>query len=215
MSDVILFDLDLTLLDRSAYRHWAVAFASARSLPPEAVELLVAADDQGRASRQAVFGALVASYGLAESVDELIVGYRSDYPEHIVPDEEQLAALRRLKELGWLVGVVTNGPPSQVDKAERSGILPLLDVLVISELLGVAKPAPAIFEEALAQLGAAEDGGGQRWMVGDAPVEDIGGGRAAGLSTAWITLGRDWLEVGYAPDLVASTALEVVDLLLG
>jgi putative hydrolase of the HAD superfamily len=51
-------------------------------------------------------------------------------------------------------------------------------------------------------------------MVGDAPLEDVGGGKRAGLLTAWIDLGRVWELPGYAPDLVAGSAPEVVDRLL-
>ena len=110
MPDLILFDLDLTLMDRSAFRRWAVAFAAERSLPAAAVDLLVEADDLGRASRYEVFSALLEAHALPEDVDQLIASYRSGYPEHITPDPLILRALGRLKEAGWLLGVVTNGP---------------------------------------------------------------------------------------------------------
>jgi len=50
--------------------------------------------------------------------------------------------------------------------------------LVISQALGVSKPDPRIFREALRRLGA---GPGQAVMVGDSMTSDVGGALGAGL----------------------------------
>jgi len=55
--------------------------------------------------------------------------------------------------------------------------------VVISEDVGVVKPAPAIFEIALRQLGCAS---AQAVMVGNSWETDILGARQAGLSAVWL-----------------------------
>lgn len=52
-------------------------------------------------------------------------------------------------------------------------------------------------------------------MVGDHPTADISGGRAAGLSTGWVSRGKDWPRDIAAPDHSAATAAEVIDAVVG
>jgi HAD-hyrolase-like len=53
------------------------------------------------------------------------------------------------------------------------------------------------------------------WMVGDAPLPDIGGGRSVGLGTVWMDRGRAW-DVGHgpAPDAIAGSVNEAVNHIL-
>ncbi|MFF5172396.1 HAD hydrolase-like protein [Micromonospora sp. NPDC000089] len=46
-------------------------------------------------------------------------------------------------------------------------------------------------------------------MIGDSPTLDVGGGRAAGLATVWVSRGTDW------PDHLAPPDHTVKDLLAG
>ena len=64
-----------------------------------------------------------------------------------------------------------------------------MDVLVVSEEAGVAKPSPRIFEIALERVKVrAEDA----VMVGDSWTNDVEGARAAGLRAIWFNReGRD------------------------
>ncbi|MGW2695292.1 HAD hydrolase-like protein [Streptomyces sp. NPDC001296] len=55
------------------------------------------------------------------------------------------------------------------------------------------------------------DGG---WMVGDNPVNDIGGGRSAGLSTMWIANGHSWPLDDPGPDHTVPHARAAIDHLL-
>ena len=49
------------------------------------------------------------------------------------------------------------------------------------------------------------------WMVGDAPIPDIGGGRAVGLRTIWVDRGRVWDPLdGDPPDVTVSSAAAAV-----
>jgi putative hydrolase of the HAD superfamily len=60
---------------------------------------------------------------------------------------------------------------------------PLLDGIVTSAGVGARKPAPAIFEQALALVGASPD---QAIHVGDNLDEDVAGARAAGIEPVLI-----------------------------
>ncbi len=214
---VALFDLDNTLVDRQgAFRAWAGSFAEAHGLGRTGLAFLCQVDDDGFAPRERVFEAVRRRFGLAARVDQLMAEYRVSYPDCFRPEPAVQAALVRLRGAGWRIGLVTNGPPTQREKLERAGLAGLVDEVCISEELGVAKPDRRIFEEALRRLGAGTgDGGdGWRWMVGDAPVPDIGGGRGAGLGTVWVHRGRAWEEPGFRPDAVVESCVGAVDLLL-
>lgn len=64
----------------------------------------------------------------------------------------------------------------QYRKILHFGLDRLVDWVVTSEEAGVDKPAPAMFELALAKLGGVE---GSVWMIGEEPRSDIGGARTA------------------------------------
>jgi FMN phosphatase YigB (HAD superfamily) len=59
-----------------------------------------------------------------------------------------------------------------------------LAVIVISDMAGIRKPRPEIFQEVLAALGTAP---GETLHVGDNIVADVGGAAAVGMRTAWLT----------------------------
>jgi len=206
-----LFDLDNTLVDRQrAFVGWAEAFAARHGLDDGAVGWICSVDGDGHASREAVFTAVREHFGLRAPVHELIEEYRRAYPSHYRPEPAVLGALADLRADGWAVGVVTNGPPTQREKVERTGLSPLVDACCISEELGVAKPDPRIFAEAARRCGFER----ASVMVGDTAVPDVAGGQAAGLATVWLDRGRRWEEVGFAPDVVVADVIEAIRLLV-
>jgi FMN phosphatase YigB (HAD superfamily) len=215
MTRLALFDLDNTLVDRQvAYRRWASSFVGRLGLDDTELEWLVAVDDDGFATRENVFGPARARWGLPESIPELVDAYRNDYPRFFVPDDRVNDALGRLRRAGWLIGIVTNGPPSQREKIARTGLLDLVDTYCISDEVGAAKPDSKIFDEAVSRCGLDRDEPHTVVMVGDAPEPDIGGGRAMGFRTIWIDRGRRWPITAYRPDAVAGSVPDVVTLLL-
>lgn len=97
-------------------------------------------------------------------------------------------ALDRLTRHATL-GIVTNGI-GDVQRA-RIGRLRLdrwFDAFVISGEVGIAKPDPAIFDLAFAELG--EPARSTALMVGDSLTSDMAGGTAAGIDTAWLNAAR-------------------------
>jgi putative hydrolase of the HAD superfamily len=120
---------------------------------------------------------LHTSLPLDDVLDALLGAIRfRAYPE--VPD-----VLARLRAGGARLAVVSNWDVSLHDVLERTGLRPLVDAVVISAELGVAKPDPAIFRAALQRLGATADGAVH---VGDSLDHDVAGARAAGLEAVLV-----------------------------
>jgi len=215
MCPLALFDLDNTLVDRAAtYRRWADKFATDRRLEPDAVDWLCEADRDGFASRHDVFEDACRHFELAESPDDLVSAYWDDYIGLYEPDPAVNDALARLRSSGWRIGIVTNGPSTQHMKIARAELLALVDACCVSEEIGASKPDRRIFEEAMGRCGCSRDEAQPAWMIGDAPVHDIGGGRDAGLETIWIARGRQWEIADYRPVVEVSTVPQAVEVLL-
>jgi putative hydrolase of the HAD superfamily len=87
--------------------------------------------------------------------------------------------LRRLRERGLTLGVVSNADGRVPAALEASGIAPFFRAIIDSHLVGVEKPDPRIFALALDQCGAAA---AETVYVGDIYEIDIQGARGAGLT---------------------------------
>lgn len=99
------------------------------------------------------------------------------------PYPEVAGTLARLRADGARLAVVSNWDVSLHDVLERTGLRRLVDAVVISAELGVAKPDPAIFYAALERLGADAAGAVH---VGDSLDADVAGARAAGLEAVLV-----------------------------
>ncbi len=91
---------------------------------------------------------------------------------------DALPALRAIRARGVRIVVVSNWDVSLADVLARLGLTPLLDGIVTSAEVGASKPAPAIFDQALA---IARTSAERALHVGDSVVEDVEGARAAGI----------------------------------
>jgi putative hydrolase of the HAD superfamily len=87
-------------------------------------------------------------------------------------------ALRALRRGGARIVVLSNWDISLHDVLAEAGLDRLVDGVVCSALEGLAKPAPEIFEAALALAGVSAD---RAVHVGDSYAEDVLGARAAGI----------------------------------
>ncbi len=120
---VALFDLDNTLYDREGtIRRWAAAYVEGRPDPAGEVEWLCEVDGDGMTDRTEMWTQVRRRYGLDTPVPELVARYRREYLDALEPDPRSHRALGLLRDAGWRIGVVTNGPmPHQAHKAERPG----------------------------------------------------------------------------------------------
>lgn len=198
---LVMFDLDNTLSDRQGtFERWVTGFCQVRELPDEAAGWIVARDDDGHANRLVVFQAIKDRYGLREAVPELVDSYRRRALELAMPMEGARECLETLAEGGHPTAIVTNGASKmQHDKIDALNLRSMVDAVVVSGDLHVAKPDERIFRTAAEAAGAPLDGA---WMVGDSSVNDIAGAARVGLETAWMRRGRTWTDTAVVPTLV-------------
>jgi putative hydrolase of the HAD superfamily len=107
----------------------------------------------------------------------------SAYSNSITVEPEVLATLARLRSLGYRMGLTSNVsllPHLMRADLDRLGIGPYLDGSVFSSEVGVRKPDPRIFREALARIGAEAEA---TVFVGDRLYDDVSGARAVGMRT--------------------------------
>jgi putative hydrolase of the HAD superfamily len=96
--------------------------------------------------------------------------------------DDALPTMANMRRAGLRLGIVTNGfATMQRRKLRRHCLEEEVDFVLVSEEVGMFKPAPGIFEHALELAGAAP---GQSLFVGDTPASDIDGARNAGLHAA-------------------------------
>lgn len=83
------------------------------------------------------------------------------------------------------MGIITNGFQAlQQKRLENTQTAAFFEWVVVSEIVGVAKPDPAIFEYALAQMGEPVERS-RILMVGDTLASDILGANQAGIDSCW------------------------------
>ena len=116
--------------------------------------------------------------------------------------------LTTVRDRGYSVGVVTNYEGGLAQTLLDLGIAEYLSFAVTSEEVGVAKPNPPIFEEALERAGVGAD---EVVHVGDQPYSDVQG--AAGVGILPVLLDRDGVFEGYSDARVIRSLEELPDLL--
>jgi len=99
------------------------------------------------------------------------------------PYPESEAVLRRLREMGLKLYAVSNWDLQLVQVLEDLGWTRYFDGIVASAVVGIEKPDPGIFEEALAVSGVRRD---RALHVGNDPVADIRGAAEAGIDTVLV-----------------------------
>jgi putative hydrolase of the HAD superfamily len=126
----------------------------------------------------AYFRQVMEKVGLGEKAEEAARALNKTYLSaarwEVHPDAPY--ALGRLKAGGYKLGVVTNWTPNCEEVLEALGLRQAFDVVVVSEVEGLAKPHPHLFEKALDVLKVAP---GATVHVGDDLFYDVGGARAA------------------------------------
>ena len=91
------------------------------------------------------------------------------------------------------LGVITNGNAD----VRRLGLADYFRFSLCAEELGVGKPDPKPFQEALKRAGIDAE---HAVHIGDHPSDDIAGAQAAGLRAIWFNpLGKPW-EAAQSPD---------------
>lgn len=212
--DAVLFDLDDTLHDDTRAYHLA-AEEVAREVEAEhgidalALKAAYVAEAEGFWTRLdadqlrvrlanlrtqmwlAALGRVGLTDGdLAQRSAQRYDAYRK---KHLELFPGALDLLRRLRERGTKLGLVTNGfSETHREKIALLRIGELFDGIFLADEVGMVKPDPLLFAHACATLGVAPMHGA---MVGDRYERDIRGALHAGLYAVWLNVHR-----GSVPD---------------
>ena len=200
----VLFDLDDTLYDHlHSARHGLLALRK-RYAPMQDVSVGVLEDRYSDAletvhlrllrgeltqtqARTLRMQQLFQSFQIKVSDDRAFAEYRqfrSDYDAVCQCVQGAQPLLRRLREQGLRLAIVTNNLVSeQFPKLEQLGIADQFDVVAVSEEVGAAKPDPEIFEVTLRRLAVSAE---HVVMVGDSLASDVAGAQAFGIRTVWL-----------------------------
>lgn len=100
-----------------------------------------------------------------------------------VPYPESEDVLRRLREMGLKAYVVSNWDVLLVEVFKDLGWMRYFDGVIASGAVGVEKPDPRIFEEALRVSGVGRE---RAIHVGNDPVSDIKGAAEVGIDTVLV-----------------------------
>ena len=202
MIKAVLFDFDETLQDRTeAFEKYMDTFFSEFFPNLDKAELEKRKEDMrvtgnggyvthnGYASRDEWYEDLVQRWGWndAPSGKELTEHYDRKFGDHnvIFPNSKKL--LRELKNRGYIVGIITNGPSYlQHHKIDMSGLKEYCDIIVVSGDIGIHKPDPMIFTYTCEKYGLNPS---ECVYVGDHPKNDIESATKAGLRAIRVNLG--------------------------
>lgn len=99
--------------------------------------------------------------------------------------------LRRLRGQGLRLGILSNFPPHLEQTLKQHGIHGYFDFFVVSSLVGLEKPDPAIFKLAIEKADCPRE---KILYVGDSPDDDIRSAQAIGLATILVDRHDRWPE---------------------
>jgi 2-haloacid dehalogenase len=105
--------------------------------------------------------------------------------------------------------LVTNGISMvQRGRLARSGVARCFSAVLISEELGMAKPDARFFQAACEALRLPPS---ELLCIGDSPVADVMGARAAGIDSCWYApSGASWPGPAEAPDCIIRSLKEIL-----
>ena len=222
----VVFDLDDTLVDhvgaaRDGFRSWFSSLEPSALAADEAETLWFALEerhyqryldglvsypgkrrDRLREFRHAL-GHPVPPAGPTgdATLDEQFASYLAAFTRAWRAHHDALPTLTRARAAGLAVAVLTNGDQAQQEaKLRATGLRGACGRVFASSTLGVAKPSAAAYDAVAAALGLEPAG---LLMVGDNPVNDVEGARAAGWSA--VHLDRSTVVDGSIPTLDALT----------
>jgi HAD superfamily hydrolase (TIGR01549 family) len=202
----VFFDLDDTLFDhtfsvRAGLASLAGPFPAFARQPLERLEELYATEleaqhprvlagqltaEDARLARFRILGRACGASDDDTGVQRIADTYRAAYlaARRAVPGALELLRALRARTPRICLGIITNNVvDEQLEKLRVLELRHVIDVLVISEEVGVTKPDPAIFHTALAR---ARCDAAQAVMVGDSWTSDVLGAHAAGLRAVWL-----------------------------
>ncbi|MGE0665262.1 MAG: HAD family hydrolase [Sphingomonadales bacterium] len=197
MIRAVLFDLDETLLDRTAsvtafladqYARFAAELGGCTLARFQ--ERFLALDARGSVRKSVVYPALLAEFGGIADTAALVADYYAGSWRHArpMPGMDETLAILRGRGLG--LGIVSNGETHlQWSNIDGLGLRERMDAVLISQDEGLRKPDAALFQRAAGRLGLEPE---DCVFVGDNPEADVLGALRVGMHAVWLWNGLAW-----------------------
>ena len=198
MIKAVLFDIDNTLYDNSkqvqlARRNAVEAMVEAGlKLPADkALEMLDGIVKKHGSNYDKHFDTLVKNGGEESNpriVAAGIVAYHDTKVAHLKPFSDTVGTLLKLKDMGYKLGVITEGTHiKQWEKIIRLGLQHFFHVVFISREINEDKSSGRLFKAAVKELKLKPD---ECIYVGDKLDRDILGANSTGMTSVRILQGR-------------------------
>ena len=160
---------------------------------------------QGQLSHEVYWDQFLLMRGIANSEQrQVMVGRIVDYSNDVLPVPGARETLADLKKRGFIIGIVTDTMYPLAWKMRRLikvGVADYIDVIACSTVLGVHKPDPAMYLDAVQQAHLTPN---ETAFVGHV-AEELEGARRAGMKTVAVHFDPDAQADYYAqslPDLL-------------
>lgn len=216
MIEAAMFDLDETLIDR---RGALLAF-----LPDQFERFedqlkdvtfqnfqatFFALENEGLVDKQKLYPRLAAALGVSDDCGALLLSdFQRRYPHFARPSIGALEMLAALRRHGLKTAIISNGHSDvQSAKIEITGLRAAVDLVVISEDVGLRKPDVRIFQLAAERLGVVP---ANSIFIGDNPEADVRGAEAAGMRGVFYTAGASWPNTLPSPKYCIGSLAEVL-----
>ncbi|MGN0528688.1 MAG: HAD family hydrolase [Eubacterium sp.] len=199
MTKAVLFDFDETLQDRTeAFESYMDAFLQTYRPDLSQTEIEKCKEDMrstgngGYVDRVKWYQRLIDMWSWQDAPDaqELAKHYDYTFGDHCVIFPHTVPLLKKLREMGLITGIISNGPSYlQNHKMDMSGLRDYCDIVVISGDVGVHKPDPQLFVYTANKLNLETR---DCVYVGDHPVNDIKGALDSGMKA--IRMNWGWFK---------------------
>ncbi len=139
-----------------------------------------------------------------------------DHDGRRVPRGDATAVIKELSRRGYVLGIIANTiTETEIpDWMEAEGVTEYFKTVLLSSKIRIRKPNPEIYWEAARQVGAEPS---RCAYVGDNPIRDVEGCRAAGYGMMILFLEPETLKkepptCEYRPDFTIRTCSELLDI---
>lgn len=108
---------------------------------------------------------------------------------------------------------MTNGAEARQRPKMHDALDQLFDAVFFAFDEPVSKPDPEAFRLVAERAGAALEGA---WMVGDSLTDDVAAGAAVGMSTIWVSNGKelpDPVPGGVRPDVTVTSVAQAFEIM--
>lgn len=188
MRNILLFDLDQTILNRNAslihFISWQVNFLQLvpQELKDAFIKKFVELDDNGNVWKDIVYSQLIKDFDIKNfTVDELLQSYITDFNKFSIGFDNVQKVISDLYQKGYKIGLVSNGKtPFQENNFYALGLTQYFSTIVVSEAIGLRKPDEKIFAYTCNQLNCSPS---DCIFIGDNPKADIEGAKNVGMKT--------------------------------